>query len=87
MSQARNSEDVKAVKGRGVEACLRKKEGKPRSPTGPSASCCATGENVGIATGEKDGPARETVGGGGGSDEGLITRALLAFVELEALDC
>ena len=56
------------------------------SPTRPSASCGATGEKVGAATGEKNGPVRETAGGAcGNEDSGLITRVLLALAELEAL--
>ena len=55
------------------------------SPTRLSASCGATGEKVGVATGEKNGPARETAGGACGSEDGLVTRALLALVALEAL--
>ena len=55
------------------------------SPTRPSASCGATGEQVGDATGEKNGPARETAGVACGREDELITRVLLVLLELDAL--
>ena len=76
---------MKASKNGGVEACFKKTEGKTWEAGAPDASCVATGEKSGVATGENGIPARETAGGACGSDGKAITRVFLVLVELEVL--